>query len=1464
MILLTATLTLFSVLRSPVFQKLAGQIATNLLSHKLNMEITMESLRISDFLFLEIHNLKVRDNHHRDMLSINDLQVKVRHISLSDHVLGFDRVNIDSGGFFLSKYPGDSLTNLDFLIRALGTDTTAVEDTLPPAEWKIFCDGLTIDRFSFGLINEFQPDSTPGIDFNYLRLDDIFVDMKDIAVIGDSVAAFVDHVSCRERSGLELLNFSGDAQVSRTGIRVKGAQVSTGQTSLDLDLKFLYDGYDKLSYFLDSVRMDASIRSSLVTLSDVGYFAPELLVMDDPVMISGTVTGPVSDFAANGFSVSFGEFTEFEGDIIMRGLPDFDSTFAAIDINHFTTSVEDIEEFNLPLADPNLKLPEQLKPLGIISVEGNYKGYPGQFSAMLNVVTDAGSVSFNGSLSRSNISEEILLAADIQASGLDLGSLFNSAELGMVNLEMELNGRGTEPDSMDMDINGWIEDLEFRDYQYEKIVIGGHISGLSYDGRVLIMDPALKLDFSGLVDLNQENPAFDFKVDIEKALLYRLNLASRSNDMNITGKISGDFKGINTESFNGEIIIDDLKYTENKETFGMNHLELSRTRNPGKPDVIRLRSDYVDGEMEGTVVLRELISQVTTFILAKKDDDAIKEEFGRNPQQVSFNLLIKDISDITGLFMPGIEISPGTRISGKFDSEKLLLELEGAINKIMISGISFDEVNFSGRSADREFFLDLGVSNISLSENEGETALGLDNFKSRFNSGDDSIRYEIEWDNLKTDHPNNGHIDGFLRFGAIDRIEASIFNAEANLNGSKWQMAHDNYFRYDSTGIEIRNLDVYKNDENFIVDGKLSNHVDDTLSLYFKNWSLANFNPLTESYSLILDGIIDGRFGIFRNDTVPNIFANLNIADLSLNNVLFGNAGIRTHWLESDRALSVDVNILSDAAKENPFKILGVNGLYYPFDNRRNFDFDIAVQNLNISVLEPMLSSFSSHLAGYASGRLNLDGTNDKPLLTGRLKLQRAEMQVDYLNVIYSFSNEVVFSENQIQFNELTVYDPQSNTAILNGGIRHTYFQDMHLDLTIKPENFMAMNLDRYQNEVFYGKAFATGNVRLSGPFTHLSIEVDVRTDEGTSVFIPINYSVDVSENDFIIFTSAGDTVIVHDTAQVQVEGVSLDIGLNVNRNADIEIFLPGNIGSIKATGDGTLRLGVDPNGYLTLNGSYVIQSGLFSFTLEQLVSRRFDILEGSKISWTGDINDAEVNIVARYRLRTDLSGLGITMIDPEASSQKVIVFTDIRMMGNLFNPDLSFGISFPNMQEQVKQSVYAVLDTNDMGLMNQQAISLLVLGSFSSTGTGGTNPVNAAAIMSSTLSNMLSQISNDFNIGINYIPGDRVSNEQLEVALSTQLLDDRLIIDGNIDVSSNSSSTQKTSSIVGDINVEYKLTPDGRFRVKAFNRSNDLSLFEDESPYTQGVGIFYRKEFDNIGELFRKSKVHAGKKTNK
>jgi hypothetical protein len=59
----------------------------------------------------------------------------------------------------------------------------------------------------------------------------------------------------------------------------------------------------------------------------------------------------------------------------------------------------------------------------------------------------------------------------------------------------------------------------------------------------------------------------------------------------------------------------------------------------------------------------------------------------------------------------------------------------------------------------------------------------------------------------------------------------------------------------------------------------------------------------------------------------------------------------------------------------------------------------------------------------------------------------------------------------------------------------------------------------------------------------------------------------------------------------------------------------------------------------------------------------------------------------------------------------------------------------------------------------------------------------------------------------------------------------------------------------VGDFNAEVKVSKDGRFRFKVFNKTINNILSDYNSPYTQGIGILYRKEFENLGELFRKSR---------
>jgi hypothetical protein len=183
-----------------------------------------------------------------------------------------------------------------------------------------------------------------------------------------------------------------------------------------------------------------------------------------------------------------------------------------------------------------------------------------------------------------------------------------------------------------------------------------------------------------------------------------------------------------------------------------------------------------------------------------------------------------------------------------------------------------------------------------------------------------------------------------------------------------------------------------------------------------------------------------------------------------------------------------------------------------------------------------------------------------------------------------------------------------------------------------------------------------------------------------------------------------------------------------------------------------------------------------------------------------------------------------------------------------------------PDATEELQRAIYSVIDTSNAIEMNQQMISLLVLNTFStSSGINNTSAalgISSYEIISAQLSRMLSQISKDFDIGVNYRPGDQISPTELELALSTQLWDNRVTIDGAVGMNTYSDAAQ-TTQIIGDVLVEVKITEDGRLRFKAFNRTNSAGdvLISGYSPYTQGVGIVFRKEFNNFGELFRRSK---------
>ena len=157
---------------------------------------------------------------------------------------------------------------------------------------------------------------------------------------------------------------------------------------------------------------------------------------------------------------------------------------------------------------------------------------------------------------------------------------------------------------------------------------------------------------------------------------------------------------------------------------------------------------------------------------------------------------------------------------------------------------------------------------------------------------------------------------------------------------------------------------------------------------------------------------------------------------------------------------------------------------------------------------------------------------------------------------------------------------------------------------------------------------------------------------------------------------------------------------------------------------------------------------------------------------------------------------------------------------------------------------------------MNRQIIYLLALNRFYTpdymNATTNNNELTsvASSTISSQLSNLLGQISDKWTISPNFHSqkGD-FSDVDVDLALSSQLLNNRLLFNGNFGYRDNTYNS-KNSNFIGDFDIEYLLNSRGNLRLKAYNHFNDQNYFIRNALTTQGVGIVFRHEFD---KLFRK-----------
>ena len=88
------------------------------------------------------------------------------------------------------------------------------------------------------------------------------------------------------------------------------------------------------------------------------------------------------------------------------------------------------------------------------------------------------------------------------------------------------------------------------------------------------------------------------------------------------------------------------------------------------------------------------------------------------------------------------------------------------------------------------------------------------------------------------------------------------------------------------------------------------------------------------------------------------------------------------------------------------------------------------------------------------------------------------------------------------------------------------------------------------------------------------------------------------------------------------------------------------------------------------------------------------------------------------------------------------------------------------------------------------------------------------------------------------------------DVAVSTQLFNNKVLVNGSVGSRRNSSSS--STDVVGDLDIEVKLNKSGQFRLKLFSHSADGYTNYLDNSQRNGVGLSYQGEFNNIQRFFR------------
>jgi hypothetical protein len=1420
------------------------------LSDKLNAKVEIARVEIDFLKTVVLEGFYVEDLHNDTLLFSERLGVDISLLSIKHKNILLNKVTLEGTQFNLKIYENESDLNLQFII-----DHFSKSGSSEKSPWLFGIEQLELINSRFSYNNYNLVHNSEGIDYNHLEAGNLNILFQDIIIAGDTILTKIKNFSLKEKSGFEVLQLSGNAAISSKELQLKKLHIQTPNSDINAKFSFEYEEWKDYREFITNVRMKYQFKHSVVNFADIAYFAPDLIGIDKVVTLKGNLRGTVDNLKGKDISLAFGDHTRYRGDVNIKGLPNIDETYIHLAINQLTTTKKDLEKIPLPpfKEGKTIQTPDNISLLGLIRFTGDFSGFFNDFVAYGDFITNLGRFSSDIALKTEPATGKTIYEGMLTTHFFDVGKFLDVNEIGSVSLSANVKGKGFTKDDLQASLKGKVKHFDFNRYHYKNIDVQGNIANRLFSGSLDVKDENLKMLFDGTIDFTKALPAFEFNADIENIRPAILNIIDRDTSSSLASKIKFDLSGNNLDNMMGEIQIDNLYYSEKDKNYYINKINFSSEQKDQKK-ILNLQSDLADASISGNYNIEYLLSSV--FDLVEKNIIPENEFKARTPvekvQDFTFNFHLKNLKPVTELFLPQLEIHQNTTFYGNFNSSKEILSLKGSSPLIDFYGIELKNIDINTSIENKILKTEINSSGLFITD-----SIALNKFAVNTRAQGNEMGFMISWNNDNKTSRNQAEINGSVDFKSLNKFDVRIEPSNIYMADSLWNTTADNIIHFDTSAITIDNLGLFTESQTILVKGNISQHIDDRLQVIFKNFDLGNINFVSEKFGINTEGIINGD--AFVSDIYGNLLFNtsMDIENLIINKEVIGNGIIKSEWNTRKESIGLNGKFF-----RGNIPTLDVTGNYFPKKETNSLDIIIKLEKLQLQMIDNYLEGIVSDLRGWATGEIRMRGEPNKPLFYGKVNLQRVGFLIDYLNTSYSFTNDVFIEPDRIYFNQLTLYDIRGNKSNAFGIVTHKNFSDFNFDIQLEPKNFMALNTQAHHNPLYYGTAFMSGRVAIKGELNKLNIDITAKSEKGTAFNIPLSGTEEITENKFITFINRDSTSVkVKNEYKVDLSGIQMKFELDVTPDAEMQLIFDPKIGDVmKGRGNGHLTMEINTLGNFSIFGEYIIEEGDYLFTLLNVINKRFKVEKGGIIRWTGNPYNAQLDMNAMYKLRTSLYDLG-SDIDTNSTRRRVPVSVVLNLKNDLLKPDILFDIQFPGLTDEIKKSqLRSILSSKEE--MNQQVFALLTLNRFvtpiNSMNTrtaqhAGATATNSTEMLSNQLSNWLSQISNDFDIGVKYRPGDEITPQELEVALSTQLFNDRVVIDGNVGVANNQQAAQNGNALLGDFNIEYKISQDGRLRVKAFNRTNNYNQLFVNTPFTQGVGVFYRVEFNTFDDLKNK-----------